>query len=210
MNSAKIYIVRHGETDMNRSECLQGHINCELNDKGIREANASKALFDAAGIRFDKCFCSPLKRARQTADIISGDTEVLEEPLITEMHFGSYEGMPYKQIDKPMWDYLHFPESFSQPEGVESAQSLLKRTGDFISRLLESDINGNILVVTHGIALRSILRNVFPESEKSSVWTMPIENCIVYEISCENGHITTVRRAEELSKKSSTDTSSAF
>ena len=206
----RLYIVRHGETDMNRRECLQGHIDCDLNDKGIKEAKASYELFKEAGISFEKVYSSPLKRAFQTAQIIAPGSKVCPEPLIIEMHFGSYEGMPYSKIDKAMWAFIHDPENVSPPEGVEAVSSLNKRTGSFISRLLSEEHEGCTLIVTHGIALRSILWNLSDEKDRSKVWSMPIENCIVYEITAENGKITGVRRADELSRKSSTDTSGAF
>ena len=206
----KIYIVRHGETDMNRRECLQGHIDCELNDKGIREAQASKELFKAAGIEFGRVYSSPLKRAVQTAKIISGRDDMTPEPLIIEMHFGDYEGRPYKEIDEKMWAFIHDPENTAPPEGVEAISELTGRTGEFIRRLLSENDDENVLIVTHGIALRSILWNLYDEGERASVWSMPIENCIVYELTAENGKVTNIRRAEELSKKSSTDTSGAF
>lgn len=206
----KFYIVRHGETDMNRRECLQGHINCELNEKGIKEAQASYELFKSAGISFDSVYSSPLKRAMQTAEIISGGGDIKPEPLIIEMHFGRYEGMPYKEIDEAMWAFIHDPENVPPPQGVEETASLNERTGRFIEKLLKDGKETSTLIVTHGIALRSILWNLSQGESRSYVWSMPIENCIVYEITAEDGSITNVRRADELSKKSSTDTSGAF
>ncbi len=206
-----IYIIRHGQTDMNRAECLQGQIDSHLNDTGIKEAEGARDRLAAAGISFERIYTSPLARARKTAEIIAdGKTTPITEPLITEMHFGSYEGRPYKDIDEKMWAFIHSPETVQPPEGVESTKSLCERTGRFLSSVIKDKTDGNILIVTHGIALRSILWNLNHESERSRVWSMPIENCVIYRIKAENGKVSTFEKADELCKKSDSDTSGAF
>lgn len=206
----EIYIIRHGQTDMNRAECLQGQIDSRLNTTGISEAEGAKSRLDAAGIRFERIISSPLSRALKTAKIIGGECNVTVEPLITEMHFGDYEGRPYKDIDEKMWAFIHSPETVPPPEGVESIQSLCERTGRFLQRLLSEDTSGNVLIVTHGIALRSILWNLSEESERQRVWSMPIENCVIYKLSAFGGKVTHFEKAEALCKKSESDTSGAF
>ena len=204
-----IYMVRHGETDMNRNERLQGRIDCELNDKGIADAQSSHELFKNAGICFDKVYSSPLKRALKTAEVISGGMEVTPDPLITEMDFGRYEGVHYSEIDKPMWAFFHDPENAPAPEGVEPTAELTERTGRFISRLLGEE-GDNVLVVTHGIALRSLLYNLSPASERSKVWGVPITNCIVYHLTVEDGNVLSAVYDDTLSVKVKGDTSGAF
>ena len=204
-----IYMVRHGETDMNRQERLQGHIDCELNEKGIQDAQNSRRLFENAGISFDRVYSSPLKRAVKTASIISGGKEVISEPLIIEMDFGDYEGRPYSGIDKPMWAFFHDPENVTPPEGVEQTRHMTDRAGQFIERLL-AETDKNVLIVTHGIALRGLLWNLYPESERSKVWKLPITNCIVYTFDIEDGKVTSLRLAEELTLKVEGDTSNKF
>lgn len=208
--TGKVFFVRHGETDMNRRECLQGHIDCELNEQGIKEAQHSARLFEKAGIGFERVYSSPLKRAVMTAGIISGGQQVINDRQMIEMRFGRYEGMPYSEIDEKMWAFIHDPENVAPPEGVESVQALTKRTGEFLSRLMADDINGNVLVVTHGIALRSVLWNLSGESGRSRVWGLPIKNCIVYEIDIENGEVKGLRQAHELCVTAESDTSKAF
>ena len=66
-----IYIVRHGQTAKNKANLLQGRSDVPLNDTGVEQAKAVRERFEAAGIRFDKVYTSPLIRAVQTAEIIS-------------------------------------------------------------------------------------------------------------------------------------------
>ena len=210
MNKKTIYIIRHGETDMNLRECLQGQIDSELNENGIKEAGTAAENIRNAGIVFDIIYSSPLKRAMKTAQIIADGREVIAEPLIKEMRFGHYEGMPYKSIDSGMWAFIRDPENTRPPADVESIKSLTDRTGRFLRRVLNDSSCGNILAVSHGIALRSMLWNVFPPEGRHKVWSMPIENCVVYRIEAVNSVVTSVSRADELSQKNESDTSAAF
>ena len=206
----KIYLIRHGETDMNRRECLQGQIDSELNGTGTAEAKRAAQIISNAGIAFDIIYSSPLKRAYRTAEIIADGKEVIPEPLIKEMYFGSYEGMPYSDIDEKMWAFIHSPETVPPPGGVESIKSLTERTGRFLNRVISENITGNILAVTHGIAIRSMLWNLYDESERSAVWGMPIENCVIYEAQVYDGKVTSVRKADELGQMNENDTSGVF
>ncbi|MBR5089979.1 MAG: histidine phosphatase family protein [Ruminiclostridium sp.] len=205
-----VYLIRHGETDMNREERLQGQIDSELNPTGIAEAQSAARRLHEAGIRFDRIYTSPLRRAARTADIIAEGGAVTVEPLITEMHFGSFEGMPYGKIDGKMWDFIHDPEHVPPPEGVESIQSLTGRTGSFLRRIISDSSESCILAVTHGIALRSMLWNLYGEDSRAQVWGMPIENCVIYTFRVTDGKVTGIRRADELSQKSESDTSAVF
>ena len=64
----KLYLIRHGETDYNKMKRNQGQIDIPLNEYG-REL-ARKTREGLAEVPFDLCLCSPLSRARETAEII--------------------------------------------------------------------------------------------------------------------------------------------
>ena len=84
----KLYIIRHGETVWNTEGRLQGKEDIELNENGIRLAKVTaEAMRD---IPFDLAITSPLKRARQTAELIVGDRKipVIEDERIEEITFG--------------------------------------------------------------------------------------------------------------------------
>ena len=89
----RLYIVRHGETDWNKKRRVQGHSDIPLNEYGIHLAKeTAEGLKDT---RFDVAYTSPLKRARQTAQIILGERKIplYEEERVKEMGFGEYEGL---------------------------------------------------------------------------------------------------------------------
>jgi len=210
MADKTIYLMRHGETDMNREQRLQGQIDCPLNENGVAEALRTAEILQRSGIFFERIYSSPLKRAVRTAEIIGGGIEIITEPLITEMSFGSYEGMEYTAIGGQLQEFIHDPENVPAPDSVETVKSITSRTGTFLRRIMADKGEGNILAVSHGIALRSMLWNLCPPDERSSVWRMPIRNCVIYVCEVKNGLSCGIRRAEELSAEPAHDTSKVF
>jgi broad specificity phosphatase PhoE len=210
MNDKSLYIIRHGETDMNAELRLQGQVDSRLNENGIREAQETAGILSGAGTEFSKAYSSPLQRAMNTARIIAPGMEIIPVPEIMELKFGDYEGLPYSEIGKELWDFIHNPENIDPPATVERIQSLVARTGVFLDRLINSGDSGNILIVTHGIALRSILRNLYGDESRENVWAMPIKNCVVYKVNISGGKVTEIRRADELSIENKNDKSKVF
>ena len=87
----KLYIIRHGETSWNAEGRLQGQTDIPLNENGIRLAKITgEALKE---VPFDLAISSPLKRARQTADLVLAGRQVpvLEDARIEELSFGSWK-----------------------------------------------------------------------------------------------------------------------
>lgn len=66
-----LYIMRHGKTDWNAKHKLQGHADIPLNEEGRQMAEKAREEYD--GPVFDVCYCSPLVRAKETAEIFEGN-----------------------------------------------------------------------------------------------------------------------------------------
>lgn len=87
----KLYVVRHGKTTWNEKGLLQGSTDIKLNDVGIKEANNLRTKLNLDKI--DICLSSPLKRAKQTAQILIGnEIEIKYDDLLKERYFGLLEG----------------------------------------------------------------------------------------------------------------------
>lgn len=67
-----IYIIRHGQTEKNKANLLQGRSEHPLNETGIRQAQEAGEWFAKQGIIFDAVYSSPLKRAIDTGKIAAG------------------------------------------------------------------------------------------------------------------------------------------
>ena len=72
-----IYIIRHGQTDLNQRQILQGRSNYPLNEDGLEQARTAAGRH--ANIHFEHVYSSPLLRALQTARIIAPDSVSFQE-----------------------------------------------------------------------------------------------------------------------------------
>ncbi len=188
----KIYLVRHGETDWNRGEKLQGQSDVPLNEYGIQLARETAAALES--VPFDLAFCSPLGRAVQTAEILIGsrDIPLCRDPRLMEMRFGVMEGVAFGDAKKdeknPMYHFFHAPASYKPPEGAESFQQLYDRTAEFLKdRLLPAEHKyKNVLIAGHGAMNRSII-NPLAGIDLAHFWQIRLPNCAVSLLSLENG-----------------------
>ena len=90
---ADLYLVRHGQTELNVQNILQGWQDSPLTERGREQALATRAAFEARGISFDHAYTSPLGRARHTAELIVGENLPIE-PVddLREWRLGTLEG----------------------------------------------------------------------------------------------------------------------
>lgn len=186
-----IYIIRHGQTEMNRANVLQGRSDYPLNEVGRQQAEQAGERFVKAGIVFQRVFSSPLSRAVQTAQLVSGfskATIIMDERLI-EMDYGPYEGMnlkePAPEVIAFFRDFQHTPA----PEGMEQLSEVVRRSGVFLEEIRELAETENILISTHAIAMKGLLEYLTPQS-CGAYWSKYIGNCDVYTAQIIDGRYT--------------------
>ena len=186
-----IYIVRHGQTEKNKANVLQGRSNVPLNDDGRQQAAKVRDQFAQKGIRFDKVYSSPLDRAVQTADIIAAGVPRAVDDRLIEMDYGPYEGMdlhdPAPEVLEFFKDFIHTPA----PEGMEPLRDVIFRLGRFLEDIYPEAECGNILISTHAIAMKGALEYLTPDSH-GSYWSKYIGNCEVYAAEAISGKTWTV------------------
>ena len=181
-----IYIIRHGQTEKNRANVLQGRSDIPLNDSGRQQAEEVRNRVIKAGIHFDLVYTSPLIRAVQTAAIIAEGIPQLKDDRLIEMDYGPYEGMdladPAPEVLEFFRDFVHNPA----PNGMEPLQAIVVRLGSFLEEIREEAAEKNILISTHAIAMKGALEYLTPDSG-GSYWSKFIGNCAVYtsEITTE-------------------------
>lgn len=188
----KLYLVRHGETDWNRIRRLQGSSDIPLNDAGRELAvKTAEALKD---ISFDSAFCSPLSRARETAELILGDRPVQVQPddRLREIVFGIGEGGNILEIretpEDPLYPFFNAPERFVPLEGGERFQDVYARTAEFVKEkiLPLEGVCENVLVAAHGVTNRSIL-NSAAGIPLEQFWKIQLRNCTVSVLELKDG-----------------------
>ncbi len=179
-----IYIIRHGKTELNKANALQGRSNYPLNEEGIKQAE--KAAEMLGGIEFSYVFSSPLKRAVQTAEIVAPHNEITIDDRLIEIDYGQYEGTDLKNMPDEVRAFFSDFINNPAPEGMEPLAEVVRRTGDFLAEICRND--GNILISTHAIAMKGILENLTPNSN-GSYWSKYIGNCAVYAAENTKGRI---------------------
>ena len=156
----KIWMVRHGETDYNAARKIQGcEVDHSLNDNGRRQAEERARVI--AHMKFDVIVSSPLKRARETAEIIA---KTVNAPIqfrdeIRERGFGAFCGQVFEELNetypdwnevKPMERDQEYKRLYQRETGEEFRDRLLT----FIHEVKTEYEDKQVLVVAHGGVIR--------------------------------------------------------
>ena len=173
----KIWVTRHGQTDLNKQKRMQGLIDEPLNATGIAQAGAVREKI--GNVTFDAVYASPLDRAVTTASIIGGvpKEDVITDPRIIECDFGKYDKRSYFRMGHFMAQYWALPEVFPAPEGVESVESMVARSSEFLKELEQKNYE-NVLITCHGGIIRAIC-GYLEDRKNGVVWRPKPKNCEV-------------------------------
>lgn len=180
-----LYIMRHGKTDWNQLWKIQGRTDIPLNDVGRKMAEEARELYK--DVNFDVCYCSPLVRARETADIVlkGRDVEIIEDDRLKEMSFGIYEGSErvLDKEDHPLRPLFADPVNYKAVEGGESFEELYARTGSFLKEIALPLVEEgkDVLIVGHGAMNLSIVSQV-KNIPLERYWETSIENCRLFKL----------------------------
>lgn len=153
----KLYLVRHGETELNLKKVYYGRTDCGLTEKGKEQAVSLRAAF--ADLSLDLVLESPLKRAKDTAGLLLGAKEVLrlEDERLEELDFGAWEGKSYLDLQgDPLYEqWCREWKTICPPHG-ECFLDLAKRVRDFYEDLLKRG-EEKVLIVAHHAVLQQLM-----------------------------------------------------
>ena len=187
-----LYIIRHGETDCNKSGVMQGRGDTELNGAGIRLAEISGR--NMRGIHFDRCISSPLKRARETVRIVleesgNGQIPVETDERLIEVDAGDYEWLhldegplPTEVAGRFFKDPMRFP---GFPNG-ETLDEVKRRTKEFLDEMCRISDDRTYLIGTHGCAVRALLNSLYENPDDYWHGHVPY-NCAVNIVEIKDG-----------------------
>ena len=152
---ADLYLVRHGQTELNVKNILQGWQDSPLTERGCEQALATRTAFAARGVAFDHAYSSPLGRARRTAELIVGEGRSIElVDDLREWYLGSLEGTSNREMPAQPWG--DYPVAF----GGESEAQLRARMVAALSRIMVRPRHNCVLAVSHGSACQEFLEYV--------------------------------------------------
>ncbi len=189
----RLYIIRHGETDWNKARKMQGRSDIPLNEHGRLAAQKTKeGLKD---VKFDVAFTSPLKRAKETVQILleGRDVPIIEDERIIEIGFGNGEGLAcVKDKTKPDVNFNYFfvkPGLYTPHEGGETFEDVKVREEAFLQELFAKKEyqDSTILISTHGAALCGLLR-IIKKNPVEKFWDGGLhQNCGMSIVDVKDG-----------------------
>jgi 2,3-bisphosphoglycerate-dependent phosphoglycerate mutase len=163
MENSELIIVRHGETEWNKLDIIQGHLDSPLTAKGIEQA---KLLAERlAAIAVDIIYSSDLGRTHATAEIIASRCAkpIVLDSRLREKHEGIIQGNDWPTVQ------ANYPEIYAAiksldpdyvPPGGESYNQFLQRIVGVITEVSRRHEHLKILIVTHGGVISAFVRYV--------------------------------------------------
>ena len=189
---ASWYLVRHGETEWNRTGRMQGHLGVPLSAEGRRQATLLGERLRS--VEFSAVYCSDLPRAAETAGIIGAGRNLAITPDsdLREFSYGEWEGLTLEEVE------TRYPGALAErieaggnlgftAPGGESAIDALQRVRRFSTRASASlDARENVLVVAHGGSLRALVVCLLDLAD-TDFWKFRVDNTAVAVVSDHDG-----------------------
>jgi probable phosphoglycerate mutase len=180
-----IYIIRHGETELNKLGIVQGRgVDSELNDKGRDQADAFYRSYKH--IPFDQIYTSSLKRTHQTVQkFIENTIPWTQYPGLDELGWGIHEGQESTEQIRSDFENITLNWRAGQLhhkfEHGESPLEVKERILIVLEKLTEENNDKNILICMHGRALRLFLC-LLTNQPLTEMDTFPHSNTTLYKI----------------------------
>lgn len=190
----ELLLIRHGETHWNRVGRFQGQIDVPLSDGGREQAAALAEILRVVPLRI--IYTSDLRRARETAEAVAATTgaPIVEDRRLREIRLGRWEGLTVDEIragDGEALDrFRQNPATSRAPDG-ESVPDVQRRVLAALEDILQSYPEGQVAIVSHGLALAALKVSLLGE-DLDSVWQREPANAAVEVFQAEPGiHVDT-------------------
>lgn len=201
-----LYIVRHGQTDLNKQGIVQGRgKDTDLNDEGRRQASQFYEAYKS--VPFDKIYISELKRTKQSIQQFI-DLGIPYQKLagLDELAWGVYEGQPATTENKAAfldlmrnWLDGNLDVKF---EGGESPNEVKERQLQALETIMAHTEEKNVLICMHGRALR-LLMCVLTGLPLTQMDSFPHQNLVLYKVTYDGSKFTIVEANNALHLKNS-------
>ncbi|GAD90547.1 phosphoglycerate mutase family protein [Vibrio halioticoli NBRC 102217] len=196
MNKTKIFLLRHGQTQWNVEGRLQGQKNSPLTEMGVNQSVEASKLLNQYEI--DKAYISPLQRAIDTSEILlkGRDVEVITSDPLKEIYLGEWEGKLRAEVECSAPEqyqlFLNSSEHF-ELQGAETFQQLQTRLVAELEAIFAKEKHKNIMVVSHWIAIKTILAHYsdIPLSRLSEI--SDPENATLIQLEKDDSGATVVK-----------------
>ncbi|GAB4208658.1 MAG: histidine phosphatase family protein [Roseiflexaceae bacterium] len=158
-----IWLVRHGQTELNKARRYQGATDSPLTDFGQLQAQALAERLRRNPFR--AAVISPCKRAYETAETVMAgrQAELIDDPRWRETHHGRWEGLTYREVRQrfPEEAVSRFADALhGRAQGGESLAEVAQRVAEGWRALLQQHPGGRVLVVTHATPIQLVLCHI--------------------------------------------------
>ena len=187
-NLTRLIVIRHGRTEWNRVERFRGRADLELDDLGMRQAEATAdrvADWDISAV-----YSSPLRRTQTTATSIARrlNLEVKSLPGIIDIDYGEWQGLSPEEAaakDSALYTaWLENPHKVKFPGG-ESLAEVRERATSAVNSVLQ-DLKGTAALVSHKVVCQ-ILVLIFLDLENSHFWQIVQDVCAINLFEIKGG-----------------------
>lgn len=184
-----IFVVRHGETDFNKEGRYLGRTDEPLNSLGISQAK--EIAKKTKGLNVEIIYCSPLKRAVQTARFIakSCSCEIIVKECFIERSIGDYEGLT-KDEAKNKYPNLYLKNitrifNEAPPKG-ETINEVMARVYSGLNEIKNQDKFSNVLILTHGFVAKVINKYFNPQISDQDFFNFNLSNAEIVKYSFDD------------------------
>ncbi|MFO8192416.1 MAG: histidine phosphatase family protein [Bacillota bacterium] len=194
----KLFLLRHGQTRWNREEIFRGRSDIPLDDFGRRQAGSLPEALSRAGLKNPIFLCSPLKRARETAEIIASrftGSQVLADQSFIDLCFGEWEGKTLREIESNypelyrMW--VENPGEVNFPGG-ENLVKVADRAEEGIIRAAKENRESETIIVAHRAVNKALLCRLLGLSQQA-FWKLRQDTACLNELEYTGNHFILIR-----------------
>jgi len=163
MVTTRLYVARHGATELSAEDRFAGSIDVQLSDEGRAQAASLGERLN--GERLDAVYASPMSRTRETAEVAASacGLSVSFVDGLREVAHGHWEGMRRREVEEQFAEeYASWeadPFTFA-PAGGESGAAVLARALTAFRQILDRHTGQRVLVVSHKATIRLVLSSL--------------------------------------------------
>jgi len=193
-----IYLIRHGETKWNREKVFRGQMDIPLNEFGRLQAEKLSETLKMQKLKNPVFISSPLKRARETAEIATNlfaKAEININDAFIDISFGQWEGLPLHEIESDYPDlyqtWVQNPEKVDFPNG-ENIKVVADRAEEGIYQAVHANPESELVIVAHRVINKALLCRLLG-MELKAFWKLRQDTACLNELYFDKDDFILVR-----------------
>ena len=173
----RIYVIRHGQTNVNLENKINSLNDDDLNETGIMQAKHVREQLKK--IDYNLIICSPLTRTKHTANLLNyKNSDILYDDRLIERNADILTKMPLDKIDSDDWWNINPKKNYYT---AESVKHVIARVYEFLDDIKNKYNDKNIILVTHGGVSKAISCYFYGIPEDGNLEKYKHNNCEIHQ-----------------------------